>query len=497
MAPVAASATNASRKPPMPARRASQASDVQDAAANCPRMASAAHQGGYVRERKNSISGSSVAESVGNQGSTTTSTASTKALRSSFIQDKIDVVCRGCHELLLATAPASLGSLEDEKAFYQKAVVNMFNEVFDKAELGLARRVQEAEHTVDLAQTEQEARNATRATAELELQKKKAEIEEKNEVLAKDTAALQETDASLQMAIERKNKIQAQYNALIAERESTIAAQQESLEVLKEGTWSSAREHKKHLGVLVSLFKKLGADSSLISALPSALEKKPAERGTFDGMVVGQLDEIIAKHVTAVQEEASRAAAGVHHASSGADAAIALAEAAREKHRKSSEVAAQAQAEWKGVESNLRQAIWAQKEQQRALKQTGLDLQEEQASLERIRASKTTLSQLGGGSVEPSEVQSVSEDRSSVKVASKSGGERTAVSPFAAATRDSERSASSSVVAMWRQASDECNVAGRAKARSGSQPVSPGRSSPGSCRGSQPGSPGQGTFAGA
>jgi len=499
MAPAPTNGSIAGRKPPMPARRVGNVADTQDSAPT--KASSAAHPGpGFVRERKNSIGGSSAAESVGPQGSTT----STKSLRSSFLQEKIDFVCRGCHELLLATAPASLGSLEDEKAFYQKAVVKMFREVFDKAEMGLTRRVEEALFTVDAAEKEQEVRDEARAAAELELQQKRVEIEAKNEALNQDTAALQETDASLQVAIERKNKAQAQHSSLIAEREGTVAAQKESLEVLKEGTWTSAREHKKHVGVLVGLFKKLNADASLISALPSALEKKPADRGTFDGMVVAQLEEILAKHVVSVQDEVARASSALHHASSGADAAIALAEAAREKHRKSSEIAAQSQAEWKAFELNLRNAIWAAKEQQRALKQTAVDLLDEQAGLERIRGAKATLSHLNGGCTEPLaeslDPQGASEEPGSVKMDFKGhsfspSAREKAVASSAPQTR--EKTTASPALAVASPTSDDRRVAGKAVVRSASKPASPDRTAPGSRPESQPGSPGQGSFAGA
>jgi hypothetical protein len=425
-----------------------------------------------------------VTESIG----TATSAASTKALRATFLQEKIDVVCRGCHELLLAIAPASLGSLDDEKAFYQKAVVNMFQEVFDKAEMGLARRVEEAQVTADVADREQEARNGARATAELELQQKKIEIDEKNELLAKETAILQETDTSLQVALERKNGAHSQYNALTAEQESILAAQKESLEVLKAGTWASAREYKKHTGILSALFKKLGADASLISAMPSALEKKPADRGTFDGMVVGQLEEILATHVVAKQKEMAVATATVQHASSDADAAIALAEAAREKHKNASEVALQAQAEWKVVEAKLRHAIWAAKEQQRALKQAGLDLLDEHSGLERIRGAKLTLNALGGGCVESSDAQSISEDPNRVKADSKTHS-------FSPSTREKGVAFAASASRDRTVVSpDDRKVASRTGMRSGSQPVSPGsrpETPPESCPGSRSVSPGQ------
>merc|ERR1712196_695355 len=88
-------------------------------------------------------------------------------------------------------------------------------------------------------------------------------------------------------------------------------------------------------------------------------------------------------------------------------------------YTRSSEIATQAQTEWKVVEAQLRQAVWAEKEQQRALKQTGLDLLDEQSGLERINRAKTTLTALAGENLDSSDVESITEERGSAKSVSK------------------------------------------------------------------------------
>lgn len=52
---------------------------------------------------------------------------------------------------------------------------------------------------------------------------------------------------------------------------------------------------------LMAMVKKLGADSSLQTALPVVLKKAPAERGAFDGVVVDQVDGKLKDHMATLK----------------------------------------------------------------------------------------------------------------------------------------------------------------------------------------------------
>jgi DNA repair exonuclease SbcCD ATPase subunit len=85
--------------------------------------------------------------------------------------------------------------------------------------------------------------------------------------------------------------------------EKVKAVVTEHFGVLKDGVdWPNDKEQKagekKHLSAISSILKTLHADSSLMSALESALVKKPGDRGSFDTMAIEQLDNILTSKVT-------------------------------------------------------------------------------------------------------------------------------------------------------------------------------------------------------
>jgi len=61
------------------------------------------------------------------------------------------------------------------------------------------------------------------------------------------------------------------------------------------------KEQKACIATLMAFVKKLGADTSLRTAIPEVLKKVPAERGTFDGLVVDQADALFKDHMTKLQ----------------------------------------------------------------------------------------------------------------------------------------------------------------------------------------------------
>merc|ERR1712086_679431 len=53
--------------------------------------------------------------------------------------------------------------------------------------------------------------------------------------------------------------------------------------------------------------KKLGIESSLLSALAPAMKKSPSERGTFDVMAVDGTEGVFTKHLGELQEQIDKA----------------------------------------------------------------------------------------------------------------------------------------------------------------------------------------------
>lgn len=55
------------------------------------------------------------------------------------------------------------------------------------------------------------------------------------------------------------------------------------------------------------LLKKLGAESSLLSAIAPALKKSPTERGQFDVMAIEGIEAVFTNHLATLQEQIDKA----------------------------------------------------------------------------------------------------------------------------------------------------------------------------------------------
>merc|ERR1712150_191460 len=84
---------------------------------------------------------------------------------------------------------------------------------------------------------------------------------------------------------------------------------------VKEDNGFDAKGAKIHTKQIMRLAKKLGLEDSLLTALPSACAAMPSRRGSFDKMVVNELESIFqAKFAALVEEMNAEAEAIANHA---------------------------------------------------------------------------------------------------------------------------------------------------------------------------------------
>merc|ERR1711990_279549 len=107
---------------------------------------------------------------------------------------------------------------------------------------------------------------------------------------------LKDASAAVNAATERLSAVQDEMDKMDVQQQTKEDDRNkgnalfEDFKTLKKCEYENSAEQKKTekntLGPLTSLLDQIGADKSLISAIPSALAKKPEERGSFDNMVV-------------------------------------------------------------------------------------------------------------------------------------------------------------------------------------------------------------------
>jgi len=228
---------------------------------------------------------------------------------------------------------------------------------------------------VDEAQAKFDSANADMATcqnridgAKADLQAKLEEIKEKEAILAEDVENTKEAKDELKETTDQQKAAEEAKSVLSMELEKYQSAKVESFDTLWEGCWENIKEQKQHLSVLTPIFKKLSADVSLIGALPSALGKKPEERGDFDNMVVRQLREFFAAQIETAGARLQDAAATLESQEAEVDAKQVVLEAYQEKQEDREASIAVAKIEQEEKEAALEKADLAGEAQQGVVK---------------------------------------------------------------------------------------------------------------------------------
>jgi hypothetical protein len=177
----------------------------------------------------------------------------------------------------------------------------MISEVYDAIEVKLKNTAQKesakvaeieaSKQSIDAALTEAESRHsATTAT-----------VESCKAALAKCFGITNERKLALAAAEEVERTGNAAGLVVEEEQRCLKCAIDEHLKALKDGS-SETGLAQHHLDALLPLAMKL-ADEALVTALPGPCLKSPADRTTFDNMVMDQLEASLTSRLTQVNAE--------------------------------------------------------------------------------------------------------------------------------------------------------------------------------------------------
>lgn len=201
-----------------------------------------------------------------------------------------------CKAMLLAMVPHSLCVTKDLRSEPQARAVEMISEVYDAIELKLksfaetesakVTEIEASKDTVHAALTEAESRHSVTT----------ATVESCKAALAQCFGTTSERKLALVAAEASERTGNAPGMAVEEEHRALKCALDEHFKVLKEGSWETGSA-KRHLDALLPLAKKL-TDESLVTALPSTCIKPPADRSTFDNMVMDQLEGSLTSTLT-------------------------------------------------------------------------------------------------------------------------------------------------------------------------------------------------------
>lgn len=208
-----------------------------------------------------------------------------------------------CRAMLEAGVPGSLGPPSNERHQVQNSMVKWIGEALQKAEVRIRQAVDEEAAKVAKAeeactQAEHEVSNAKGI-----LEEKDADLAKKEETTKASTQDVKSAKAGLKEAQVAQKKGDASLAEAGKHKGEFEGALKDHVGYLKEEDGFDAKTAKTHVAQVMLVAKTLELDDSLLTALPSVCATTPSQRGSFDNMVISELESCFQRKVAALNEE--------------------------------------------------------------------------------------------------------------------------------------------------------------------------------------------------
>lgn len=261
-----------------------------------------------------------------------------------------------CRRMLEAIIPDSLLVAVEERHATQATAVKMIEEVLAGIKVQLESKANSSAAVVDNAE-------ASKAAFESTVSEAKSVMDVK---VCRAGALKEELAAAAQKALSAKNtcssKVQAsamadaEFQLLQAEREQFAKLLSEDFAKLRDGSYQDPNEAQSYFNNLDSAVRRLSStDESFLTALPSIL-KPPAERGSFDMMVVAQIGEVLMRKESEVAAATAAEVPKAELRKAEIQAAEKVLEAAKEVQQRAALALIAAQREQKDSEASYEAA---------------------------------------------------------------------------------------------------------------------------------------------
>jgi uncharacterized phage infection (PIP) family protein YhgE len=242
-----------------------------------------------------------------------------------------------CREMLKTAVVTSLCIAKDERHEIQTGLVEMIGEVINEV-MGKLKGAADQE-SGKLAGVEQAHKVLTDAAdgAGLALAGATEVVATRQTAFEGAQADTEAAEKSLAEKQAEQRKVEANIGEMTKEREAITSALSTDLATIVKGEGDGEPE-PKHVHSLVALAKKLKLEEPLLEAMPNVLVKRPDARGSFDQIVINQLNECFSKRAKELDAELAAQAAPAQERA----AAVGAAEAALTVSKGSQERAAEA-----------------------------------------------------------------------------------------------------------------------------------------------------------
>eukprot|EP00434_Breviolum_minutum_P002202 symbB.v1.2.001939.t1/scaffold55.1/size374282/21 len=288
-----------------------------------------------------------------------------------------------------------LADYKEERHEFQASVASMAEQIIASIKVSIEAKIKEAEEKLAKADADKASREA--AMEELrrgEETKKSAEDKVAANVAAKQEVSTAEDELKKAMqALKAAEKEQKSGDAKSVADEAKKSKLENAINSVfvpcKEGALEKAAI-TKGISELQKLGKEYDFDNALLTSLPSALQKEPASRGTFDNVVVNNVEEELQKRLTSLKEELAKAAPDREERASKVASCAAAVEAGKMKLDSLEKACKDALAAMKEADGKAKAASKALKAFGPEMKATGKALKDAKDSLESFTTGAMT-----------------------------------------------------------------------------------------------------------
>jgi len=263
-----------------------------------------------------------------------------------------------CRKMLVSMVPHSLIVPVDERHEQQNVAVAMIEESILAVQAKLVAALEAENAKVSGSEAKKAELAAAHLAAEEALAAAKAVTADRAAAVKAATEVVHDAKKVKQAKLAEQKKGDASLLAAKKDKENLEGALSGPFHKLKSGDFEAAQAP----GLFKSLsshFSKLSIEESMKIALPSGLQKKPEDRGTFDTLVVNQVEEVFTKKIAELQEILAAGAPEQEERQKAVDAAQAAVEAAEATAAEATAKLAESEAAQQAAEAALEAAAAA------------------------------------------------------------------------------------------------------------------------------------------
>eukprot|EP00931_Biecheleriopsis_adriatica_P102794 TRINITY_DN77723_c0_g1_i1.p1 TRINITY_DN77723_c0_g1~~TRINITY_DN77723_c0_g1_i1.p1 ORF type:complete len:389 (-),score=167.31 TRINITY_DN77723_c0_g1_i1:146-1255(-) len=265
----------------------------------------------------------------------------------------------------------------EERHGYAARIGQMIQEVLNSVKEVELKKVSEAEAKLAGAETDKAGREAKEAETKAALETAKAAVETAKKEVDAATADLKTKNAELKAAKQEQEAGDAELLKAEEQKGKLEKIMTTVFAPCKEGSIESSTV-KSSIGEVGKLGKEFNFDAALMHSLPSALGKAPSVRGSFDDLVVQQVEAEMKKCQDKLQAQLEEGAAGRTQRADKVASAQAAVDAASATKTSNEEAL-------KAAQTAEKEASKIAQEASKALKSFGKEMNEVSTALEEAK----------------------------------------------------------------------------------------------------------------